>query len=28
MMSWLVCTHVPDEYVPMMLEEMDDLESG
>ncbi len=22
MMSWLVCTEVPDEYVPMMLEEM------
>ncbi len=23
MMSWLVCTEVPDEYVPMMLEEME-----
>jgi 4-hydroxyacetophenone monooxygenase len=23
MMSWLVCAEVPDEYVPMMLEEMD-----
>jgi len=23
MMSWLVCTDVPDEYVPMMLEEME-----
>src|ERR1700716_1749005 len=23
MMSWLVCENVPDEYVPMMLEEME-----
>jgi 4-hydroxyacetophenone monooxygenase len=23
MMSWLVCAEVPDEYVPMMLEEME-----
>src|SRR4029453_18442959 len=23
MMSWLVCTEVPDEYVPMMLEELE-----
>lgn len=23
MMDWLVCTDVPDEYVPMMLEEME-----